>query len=65
MVKPRLIVGTLTKGGKEEVRIQVREPFASELMEHVGETIIFVAYLPETEAEKALYRLLKESRIRL
>jgi len=64
LVKVKLLIGSITRGGREEVRIQVKEPFASELAEYIGETVILIAYFPETDAEKALSRHLKESRIR-
>ena len=63
-MKLMFVIGTITVGGRDEVRIYVREPFGEELKVLDGKTLPILILIPETYAELLFVDLLKKLRIR-
>lgn len=64
-MKLRFAIGTISTGGKNEIRIYIKSPFDRELSQFLGKAAIVLILLPETEEEEKVLETLRKLRLQL
>ncbi len=64
-MKTIFALGTISTGGKNEVRIYIKSPFDKIVEKYLGKGAIVLLLVPETEEEEKIVKALRAIRIQI